>query len=136
MPKKNKGSALVLVLLISAIIMMFAVSLWQYSKQSAVHYNAEQKQMEAYYIARSAANLIIPNIDPLGDLPLKENAYIYNLNSDPLNTEIKNILGGNSFTLKIYKENRKIIIESTGIVDTYTKTLYIEIVGDKIYWRE
>lgn len=136
--KNQAGLALPMVLIIMMIVMVLGVALMQYSTQSINHASLEEKNIQAHYLARSGAQLMLDNLSSFESMPDNEaDAWEYNSENDPGNTAFLNELNGNSFSLKIYRLDSTTVIESTGRVGQITEKLIVHQDDEgQVYWEK
>ncbi len=136
--KNQAGLALPMVLIIMMIVMVLGVALMQYSTQSINHASLEEKKIQAHYLARSGAQLMLDNLSSFESMPDNAaDAWVYNLENDPDNNALLNELNGNSFSLKIYRQESTTIIESTGRVGQITEKLIVHQDDQgQAYWEK
>ena len=120
--RNEKGVALPLVLIVMIVTMLLGTALWQYSMTDITHVSKEEKKMQAYYLARSGAELIA-DLKGEGTYTITENTP-YNFTFDG---HVINVVVGN--------DNGNDIITSTVTIGGITETLILNILNDVEYWE-
>lgn len=128
-----------LAIIVMVVLTLLGTALWQYSMTDLKHVSREEKKLQAYYLARSGAELVANNLENLkidigGVWPGEAEPLI------SLSQEFQNIEKA-FFRIELYEDNeeQKIIIISTGEVDNITETLILEVSShdyDVRYWRQ
>lgn len=132
--KNEKGATLPLVLMVMVVLMILGTILLFLSVTEARQVAREEKNMQAYYIARSGADAIakhiINNKDEATNLinaPESNPVYLVNgeFESDYIENPADDIVG--SFVVDITQEDKKIIITSTATVDGFNKIVSLTL---------
>ncbi len=149
--KTESGYAMPLVLITIFVLSLLGTTLWHISTTSVKQAVMEENKMQAYYLARSGAEIVALNLDQLiengydriGDLPEKVDA----LNADdwfpgdmlpfPVTSMQIEIYRGQA--VKAYREVA--IIESTAVVNDVKVTMIMEVwdlysTDFRRYWRD
>lgn len=119
--KGQKGAAMMLTLIVVLVLSILGTALWQYGMTSTIQVDKEVKKKQADYIARSGAEAVAAYILNTSD-PIEMKDYLDNVDgklSEPVT------LGDGSFQVQISRDDRKVIIQSTGTVQEQTSTTSI-----------
>lgn len=126
--KGEKGSSLVMVLIIMGVLTILGAVFQFFSLTEHQQVVNDEKRMQAYYLARSGAeavaDYIIKNPDDVDELLGEE--------SDPVD------LGEGSFKVKVTEINPEkpdegLLIESTGNVDGFERTVKLQLLPYQSY---
>ncbi len=149
--KAENGYAMPLVLVTIFILSLLGTTIWHISTTSVKQAVMEENKMQAYYLARSGAEIVSLNLDQLsaagynriGDLPEKADA----LKADdwfpvevlPFPVASMQILIYKDQAVKAYREVA--IIESTAVVNDVSVTMIMEVwdldpSDYRRYWRD
>lgn len=131
----ERGAALPLVLTIVIVMSLLGTAIWQYSVTDTLNVSREEHKMQAYYLARSGADLVASAIITNS---VSAAALINAPKSSPVN------LGDGSFEVDVAGNLNNITINSTGIVNdvsqstnlSLTKLTPKEIFNNVIYAKE
>ncbi len=121
MIRNNKGASLAIVLMVGTVLIIFSVVLGSFAVNEAKQTSLEEKETQAYYIARAgaeaASSWIINNLDDFSSY----DSPIISRNND---------FSIGKFDLEIIDESTRIIINSTGKIengeDSFGVTRYID----------
>lgn len=133
--KYEKGLAMPLTLIVILVLIMLGTSLWHYSMADLKHASLESQKMQAYYHARSGAELLALKVDfnednnpiiktPTGDILLQGQESLLESNFVSFGNEDLDIL------IQVYKKDADIIIISIGRVNHLSETLKLTIRKD------
>ncbi|QZY56984.1 hypothetical protein [Crassaminicella profunda] len=132
--KNEKGAILPLVLIVMLVLVFLGTILLFLSVTESRQVAKEEKNMQAYYIARSGADAIakyiIENKDEatkLIDAPPSNPVYLVNgeFKSDYIENPEDDI--GGSFVVNITRKDKKIVIISTATVKDFNKTVSLTL---------
>ncbi|QGG46578.1 hypothetical protein [Heliorestis convoluta] len=128
MLSNEKGWSLPLVLIIVLVMMMVSTALWQYAMVDLKHVTIDEKRMQAHYLARSGADLVLAYLD---EDPDEQQDRLEELKGKTSTQQVYNNQSV-SFTVEIIDDGRA--LKSTGFVDDVTETLYVVIDPNRRYW--
>lgn len=118
---ERQGSILTVVILMSVVISLLATALTRLSYQGSLISVKDENRVKAFFLAESG----VANAYAL----LKEN---FNYKDDPsLFTQTS--LGEGSYDVTILQPAGRVLIQSTGSVDSVQKTLKVEVAFDDVY---
>lgn len=113
----DKGSSLIMVLIIMGVLTIFGAAFLHYSLTDNLQVINDEKRMQAHYLARSGAeavaDYIINNPQEAAEL-LGKKSEKHDLGQGFFEVEVKSTTGG-------------ILIESTGNVDDFTRTVKLTL---------
>ncbi len=142
--KNEKGWALPLVLIVIVVITILGSTLWLISMTDLKQVSIEKNRMQAHYYARSGAELVATKVifnghgDPVFESEGGE-VNITDLEIESINVSFNGNQLNDKITIKVYKENEVVVIESTGIDDGIEEKLKLKIskVGNERfeYWE-
>ena len=121
----EKGSAMVVTLLVVMVLTLLGFSLWSYSMFEFRFTEREVNRTQAYYLARSGAESVAQHIidDYNSDIVLK-------ITEGEMITSNPTLLGDGSFTVTVSMVDDEVIIESTGEVNNIADSVTL-ILSDK-----
>lgn len=115
--KKEDGITLVQVLLLIILLTTLGVSILNISLNQYRNAIKKEKELLAYYIAKSGANVVAGAIEN----SIIEPAELENKKSAPTP------LSGGFFEVEVTRDGDKIIINSVGTVDNFSRSLKLEL---------
>jgi hypothetical protein len=122
--KEKRGSAIITVLIVMGVLTLLGAAILQYSVNDNLQVHNDEKRMQAHYLARSGAeavaNYIMNHSDEVDELVGKE--------TEPVE------LGKGTFKVKVTEQNPEgLLIESTGYVDDFERTVKLQLVPYESY---
>ena len=112
--KNEHGWAMPLVLMVIVVITLLGTALWAYSMADLKQVTREEKRMQAYYLARSGAELV-------ADLDKGEDEYRVSFK-------------GHEIKVQVQEENGRKMIISRAEIDDITESLKLELIAGERYW--
>lgn len=130
--KDEKGLALPLVMMVMFVTALLGTALWQYSMADTIQVSRSQRQIEAYYVARSGADAIAGYI-------IKNPAEASTMIDKTVSSSASGSVGNGEFLVNVTGNPfGNINIESTGIVgdaQRSVKLLMPRLTGSAIFLR-
>ncbi|MGI6405251.1 MAG: DUF7305 domain-containing protein [Syntrophaceticus sp.] len=122
--KDKRGSAIITVLIVMGVLTLLGAAVLQYSVNDNLQVHNDERRMQAHYLARSGAeavaNYIMNHSDEVDELVGKE--------TEPVE------LGKGTFKVKVTEQNPEgLLIESTGYVDDFERTVKLQLVPYESY---
>jgi len=124
----QKGWAMPLVLMLVFVMTLLSTALWQYSMRDLKDVSMEEKKLQAHYLARSGAELVLEYINDDTDTRFES---LKNMKSELQSFNENN---NNYFTVEVYEDEERMLIRSTGEVDGIEETLILEIQNE--FWSK
>lgn len=132
--KNKKGATLPLVLIVMVILVILVTILLFLSVTEARQVEIEEKNMQAYYIARSGADAVAKHIIEntneainLINAPQSDPVYLVNGEFETDYTENPTDDVSGSFVVDITQEDTKIIITSVATVEGFNKSVSLTL---------
>ena len=130
--KNEKGSAMVVAILVVLVLTILGFALWNYSMAETLQTEREEKRIQAYYIARSGAESVANHLvnQPMGSLKEEiDDAYPDSVTSSSVN------LGNGTFVVTATKENdTTVLVEAVGTVEDIIQNVSITLQGFSGTW--
>lgn len=133
MVSNEKGMVFPLVIMITAVLMALCMSLYLFSRADMKHISLEDKKMQAYYLARSGAELVARCVDidayTVGGIPIlvgeSDALRSDSITFDPDGSDVEDYTQKIKIK-KVYRNSDNVIIVSKGKVSTI---LFDEVSG-------
>jgi len=123
--KNERGTALPMVLVVMIVLSLLGTALWQYSTADTMQVTADEKKMQAYYLARAGAEATAQYIR---NNPDSASTLINDQKTDPVYmSDGTDDFGNGTYEVDVTGDPNNITIESTGTVTNVKQTVVIKL---------